>query len=30
LDARGLASGIYSYSLEANGQKVWKRCIIVK
>ena len=30
LDARDLASGVYSYSLEANDQKVWKRCIIVK
>ncbi|MFH1844283.1 MAG: glucoamylase family protein, partial [bacterium] len=30
LDARGLASGIYSYSLEANGHMEWKRCIIIK
>ena len=30
LDARGLPSGIYSYSLESNGQTAWKRCIIVK
>jgi len=30
LDARDLASGVYSYSLESNGQKAWKRCIIVK
>ena len=30
LEARDLASGIYSYSLEANGQKVWKRCIVIK
>jgi hypothetical protein len=30
LDARDLASGIYSYSLEANGQKEWKKCVIIK
>ena len=30
LEAKGLASGIYSYSLESNGSKAWNRCIIVK
>ncbi len=30
LDARDLASGVYTYSLEANGKKVQKRCIIIK
>lgn len=30
LEASDLASGLYSYSLEAHGQTVWKRCIIVK
>ena len=26
LDARGLASGVYFYSLESQGHKDWKRC----
>ena len=30
LDARGLPSGVYAYSLESHGRKEWKRCIIVK
>ena len=30
LDSRGLASGVYFYSLESRGQKVWKRAILVK
>lgn len=30
LDAGGLADGVYSYSLESNGNKVWNRCIIIK
>ncbi len=30
LDAQGLPSGIYLYSLEAHGRTEWKRCIIIK
>jgi len=30
LDAKGLASGVYSYSLESHGNTVWNRCIIIK
>lgn len=30
VDARGLPSGIYAYSLESHGRKEWKRCSIVK
>lgn len=30
LDAGGMASGIYLYSLESRGQTQWKRCIIIK
>jgi hypothetical protein len=30
MDAKNLASGIYSYSLEAGGHQEWKRCIIIK
>ena len=30
LDSRGLASGVYFYSLESKGHKVWKRAILVK
>ena len=30
LDSRGLASGVYFYSLESRGHTVWKRAILVK
>jgi hypothetical protein len=30
LNAGELPSGIYSYSLESSGQKLWRRCIVVK
>ena len=30
LDAGGLASGVYYYSLESGGNTAWKRCIIIK
>ena len=30
LEARDLPSGVYYYSLEAQGRTSWKRCIIVK
>lgn len=30
LDAKGLASGVYFYSLESRGYKVWKRAVLVK
>jgi hypothetical protein len=30
LDSKGLASGVYFYSLESRGHKVWKRAILVK
>ena len=30
LDGEGLASGVYYYRLEANGQEVGKRCILIK
>jgi hypothetical protein len=29
-DAEGLASGVYAYSLEINGQREWRRCTIIK
>jgi hypothetical protein len=29
-DGKGLASGVYFYSLEAQGHKVWKRAVLVK
>lgn len=29
-DSEGLASGIYSYCLEMNGHREWKRCTIIK
>ena len=30
LDGKGLPSGVYFYSLESQGRKTWKRCILVK
>ncbi len=30
LDADGLPSGIYLYSVEARGHRAWKRCIVVQ
>jgi hypothetical protein len=30
LDSKGLASGVYFYSLESRGHRVWKRAILVK
>jgi hypothetical protein len=30
LDARGLPSGVYVYSIEAAGSREWNRCIIVR
>jgi len=30
LDARGLPSGSYLYSVEAGNSRAWKRCIIIR
>ncbi len=30
LDARGLASGVYFYSVESHGRKAWKRCTVIQ
>jgi hypothetical protein len=30
LDAAGLPSGVYFYSLEAHGRKAWRRCVVIQ